>query len=62
MEPRRFYANWRALSFFIRIGGTVFALKSPKLRPLWSERNLRGVRVLPLIGGWRVTWRTGGKR
>lgn len=57
MEPRLFYINWATRSLYIRVRNTVFALKSRRIRPFWSERNRVRVRVLPLFGGWRITMR-----
>lgn len=42
---------------FLRIGNRVFALKGPRYPALFSERNRRNIRVLPLFGGWRITIR-----
>ena len=41
----------------IRLGRYYVTLASPKRRPLFSERYRRGVRVLPLGGGWRLRLR-----
>ncbi len=37
--------------------GKVVLLKSPARLPLYSERNGLGVRVVRLLGGWRITIR-----
>lgn len=41
-----------------RIGRHYVSIAGPKSRPLFSERNRCGVRVLPLIAGWRIRIRS----
>lgn len=43
--------------FRARLFGCVIALKSPRWPALFSERNRRDVRVIPLGFGWRITLR-----
>lgn len=43
---------WRS-----RIFGRVIALKSPRWPVLFTERERRGVRVIPLGRGWGITIR-----
>lgn len=42
---------------YARLFGHVIALKSSDFPALFSERNRIGVRVIPLIRGWRITVR-----
>ena len=46
------YGQW-----MLRLFGWFFALKAPWCVPLFSERCLHGVRVIPLGFGWRITVR-----
>lgn len=41
----------------VAIGRFYLTLKAPWNRPLWSERNRRSVRVLPIAKGWRLNLR-----
>lgn len=49
--------SWRHQIFGVRIGSIYLSLAGPVSRPLYSERNRRSVRVLPLWRGWRLRLR-----
>lgn len=57
-SPFFFCASFKRQIFGIRIGRHYLSLAGPDRRPLFSERNRRGVKVLPLFGGWRIRLRS----
>lgn len=44
-------------AWYCRIGRLNFSLKAPEFPVLFSERHRLGVRVLPLLRGWRINVR-----
>lgn len=56
----RLFVHREGQVYGLRFARFYASLAGPAHRPLWSERNRRGVSVLPLIAGWRIRLRKDG--